>query len=98
MSALPEQRGSTRLFPFERFELLHVRQILCTAARTLVCDQIFQGNNGHLQALDRNIFLVGVGLFEVNTADTCDYVDSPRAVANLKDNSFGREINFRYFG
>src|SRR5438552_3062586 len=73
---------------FELFELLHVRQILCTTARPLVCDQIFKGNNRHLQTLDRNIYLVGIGFLEANTADACDDVNSTRAVANLKDNSF----------
>jgi hypothetical protein len=79
------------LLLFYRLELFHVRQILCATARSLICDQIFKGNNRDLQTFDRNIDLVSIGLFEVNTADACDDVNSARAVANLKDNSFDRE-------
>src|SRR5580658_5495139 len=39
-----------------------------------------------------------IGIFEVNTADTCDYVNPPRAVADLKDDSLGREVGFRDLG
>jgi len=76
------------LLLFYRLELFHVRQILCATARSLICDQIFKGNNRDLQSFDRNVYLVSIGLFEVNTADACDDVNSTRAVANLKDNPF----------
>jgi hypothetical protein len=76
------------LLLLECFELFHVRQILRTTARALVRNKIFQGNYGYLQALDRNLFLVSIRLLEVNTTDTCDYVNSTRAVANLKYDSF----------
>ncbi len=72
------------LLLLECFELFHVRQILRTTARALVRNKIFQGNYGYLQALDRNLFLVSIRLLEVNTTDTCDYVNSTRAVADLK--------------
>jgi hypothetical protein len=41
-----DHRSSMCLFLFERFELFHVRQILCTAAGALVCDQIFKEMTG----------------------------------------------------